>query len=134
MIRESLRLWPPAPVLNRMVDSGGPLPAWEGVQLPENTVAFVCPILLGRDTASWGSDAAEFRPDRGRPSHPFAYLPFGYGPRGCVGQRLALAELRAFLRAVLAEFRVSPGKAAPDVEWFLSLRLRDGLRLQLERR
>jgi hypothetical protein len=44
----------------------------------------------------WGADAAVFKPERwendGSPPHPFAYLPFAAGSRGCIGKEFSLLE------------------------------------------
>ena len=60
--------------------------------------------------------STEFLPERwlknseecphGKPSHPFVYLPFGFGPRACIGKRFAEMEIEIFLIRMLREFRV----------------------------
>jgi len=63
------------------------------------------PWFLGRDTSQWVSPVDHFKPQRwdeddahwfatpsGEPRHEFAWLPFGAGPRGCLGRRLGVME------------------------------------------
>merc|ERR1712110_856000 len=118
-----------------------PAPPFEGLTIPLGTDAFVAPWLLGRSALLWESPQL-FNPRRflesksDKAHHPFAWMPFGYGHRSCVGQHLAVAELEAFASALLRRLRFSkasilPGKL-PTVEWFLALRIRNGVCLRVE--
>jgi len=51
-------------------------------------------------------DPDRFSPDRKRIIHPNAFMPFGSGPRNCVGMRFALEEIRLALCAIIKEFRI----------------------------
>jgi cytochrome P450 len=95
--REVLRLYPPVPFVGRTATAARQL---DGVEVPEGGTLCFSPYALGRDPASWGSNSDDFVPERwvddpssgGAPS-PFCWLPFGAGPRGCLGTRLGLTEV-----------------------------------------
>jgi cytochrome P450 len=78
-----------------------------------------------------------FRPERFGPDAPplprGAWLPFGVGPRVCLGQHLALAEMTVIAAMVLQRFRLAPaeGEPAPRPVMRVTLRPERPLRLQL---
>jgi len=66
---------------------------------------------MHRDTRIWGADADTFKPARFLPQNadkipPHAWRPFERGPRNCIGQELALVEIRVVLAMTLREFDV----------------------------
>ena len=79
--------------------------------LPPGATLCWSPYFLGREPSSWGDDAAQFRPARwiadpvtgGAPSS-FCWLPFGAGPRGCLGTRLGLTEVVVGAATLLRDF------------------------------
>ncbi len=101
VLKEVLRLWPPIHVggrrLLREMELGGcPVAAGRRVMLSY--------FLVQRDPATWGSDARSFDPGRwlrGGAPGPFTYLPFGGGPRNCIGAGFANLEGRVVLARVL---------------------------------
>mmetsp|Transcript_19475 Transcript_19475/g.26419 ORF Transcript_19475/g.26419 Transcript_19475/m.26419 type:complete len:151 (-) Transcript_19475:60-512(-) len=79
--------------------------------LSSGAVACWSPWFLGRDPEAWGGDAAEFRPDRcvrdplqGGAASRFSWLPFGAGPRGCLGTRLGVSEGVIGVARLLSDF------------------------------
>ena len=83
-----------------------------GRLVPAGAEFLIDSATVGRDPAYWDgqADLAEFRPARwaGRRSSPLlAPMPFGFGGRICPGRRIALAEMRAFVAAVLLSHRVA---------------------------
>ena len=89
--REILRLYPPVPFVGRTSIADAVV---EGEPVPRGATLCWSPYFLGRDPGSWGLDADAFDPQRwlndpttgGAPS-TFCWLPFGAGPRGCLGTR-----------------------------------------------
>lgn len=114
VIQETLRLYPPASLIMREALTDVSL---SGVDVPRGTIIQVAISMLHLDKEAWGPDADEFRPDRFangaaavcKPAH--MYMPFGYGPRLCTGQNLAMAELKLVLAHLLTRFSfsISPG-------------------------
>lgn len=99
VIRESMRLRPVAPFVNRMTNKRVRL---AGFELPAQTVVCPCMILAHTDQ-SVGSMPQQFVRDRfleGKPSNA-SNFPFGGGARYCIGETLGLAELKVVLAIVL---------------------------------
>ncbi|QIS23627.1 cytochrome P450 [Nocardia terpenica] len=87
LTRESLRLFPPAWALARTAASDtrlGQTPVAGG------TLVVVSPFVTHRHPQIWGEQAQRFAPQRARPAHRFAWLPFGAGHLQCVGAAYAL--------------------------------------------
>ncbi|KAL3675673.1 hypothetical protein R1sor_025621 [Riccia sorocarpa] len=114
ILSETLRLFPPIPLIGRRCvkeNSVGPYVIPPGVEIMIPTA------VIHRDKEFWGDDADQFQPMRfanglGKASkHILAYLPFGSGPRSCIGQNLALAEARTVLATILPMYSwsLSPG-------------------------
>jgi cytochrome P450 len=110
---EVLRLFPTIPVTARMAIRDTTV---AGVFIPAKTLMFVVPWAINRNPALWGSNAEDFVPERwidkntGRASMSggtdsnYAFLTFLHGPRSCIGERFARAELRALLAAFVGHF------------------------------
>lgn len=93
VVQESLRLYPPAYALSRESTRDTTL---GGVPVAAGTMVLAAPWTLHRD-ARWHPDPLAFRPDRWTPAYerelPLgAYLPFGVGPRKCIGTHFAMLE------------------------------------------
>jgi cytochrome P450 len=107
VIEEALRLYPPGAFLSRTAQKDDHLSA--AVIRPGETV--MIPVwALHRHRRLW-EDPDAFRPDRwlgdARPER-WRYLPFGDGPRICIGQRFAMQEATVILATFLARFRFDP--------------------------
>ena len=100
VIKESLRLYPPIHIGNRRVA--------EEVQFTEGNIPagermFYSIYLTHRDPEIW-ENAEEFCPERfahGRKTPPFSYVPFGGGPRACIGGAFGQAEARVVMSRLL---------------------------------
>ncbi|WP_080054920.1 cytochrome P450 [Spirosoma aerolatum] len=106
VIQESLRLYPPAWIMSRLAfqdDHIGPY------TIPSGDTALVSPYLLHRDPDNW-PDPDRFDPDRFVAGglkdqlHSYAYLPFGGGPRLCIGNQFALMEMQILLGMLARDF------------------------------
>lgn len=102
VVKESLRLFPPAPFTVRVTARPGEM---AGVFLPAKTEVIVSPYCLHRDPDFYPRPQ-RFAPERWEklaPS-PFEYAPFGAGPRMCIGAGFATLELRVVLAILLQRF------------------------------
>ncbi|KAJ8762404.1 hypothetical protein K2173_007564 [Erythroxylum novogranatense] len=109
IINETLRLYSPAAGTTRET----PVKVKLGnLDLPAGTQFFIPIIAIHHDTDIWGDDAYEFNPLRFNESrkHLASYMPFGLGPRICVGQNLAIVEAKVVLAMIIRHysFVVSP--------------------------
>lgn len=108
VIKEALRLYPPIHIGNRIaaeeLDFGG------GNCISAGERMFYSIYLTQRDPAIWEA-ADEFRPERfarGRKTPPMSYIPFGGGPRACIGAAFGQAEARLVLTRLLQGFTFEP--------------------------
>ncbi|MFK0255242.1 cytochrome P450 [Streptomyces sp. NPDC090445] len=117
LVHETLRLYPSAWIMPRHAAEDDVL---AGHAIAAGTDLLVCPYLTHRDPQLW-PDPERFDPRRftapgGRPAAPGAYLPFGMGPRACLGLQFALREstvlLERLLPAYTVAFRSTPAGAA----------------------
>jgi cytochrome P450 len=105
VVRESLRLYPPAWIISRTVMQAVHLGDYD---FPVGSVVLVSPWLMHRDPRFWEAPLA-FRPERwlDSPEPPAAsgmYFPFGAGARMCIGMPFAQLELRLVLAMILRRF------------------------------
>ena len=107
VIKESLRLYPPIHIGNRRVAED--MDFTEG-KVPAGERMFYSIYLTHRDPEIW-ENAEQFCPDRfshGRKTPPFAYVPFGGGPRACIGAAFGQAEARIVMTRLLQTFSFEP--------------------------
>ena len=136
-LQETLRLYPAAPVLlSRRSQQAIVLGGW---QFPARTM-FTVPLGLMQRDARWFPDPDAFRPERFADDAPDiprgAFMPFGAGPRVCMGQHLALAEMTVIAAMFLQRFSVAApqGMTPPEPVFNITLRPREALRLIVTRR
>ncbi|MFZ5963962.1 cytochrome P450 [Thalassococcus sp. BH17M4-6] len=132
IIDEALRLYPPAAMVSRTAQTRDTVC---GVDIRPGDTVMIPIYALHRHRALW-SDPDGFDPDRwqARKSAPrYAYLPFGDGPRICIGASFALQEAVIILATLLARFRFTavPGRD-PDPVMILTLRPEGGVWLEAE--
>uniref|UniRef100_A0A672U6I3 CP3AC protein n=1 Tax=Strigops habroptila TaxID=2489341 RepID=A0A672U6I3_STRHB len=114
VVNESLRLFPPAGRLDRVCKKTVEL---DGVTIPKGMVVMIPAYTLHRDPAYW-PEPEEFRPERfskeNRESfEPYTFLPFGAGPRNCIGMRFALLVVKVAIVTLLQNFSFRTCKDTP---------------------
>lgn len=135
VLQEALRLYPPVPLIARVA---GRATEVAGLAMPKGSVAFIAPWLVHRHADHWEAPD-EFRPARflpdAPPPRPFSYLPFGLGPRGCVGQAVTMRAAMQALATLAGRFRLRPLPGPPVVPGAgLTLSLAERLPMRLEKR
>lgn len=110
VIHESLRLYPPVFGLSREAFKDM---KFGDINVPKRMTILIMTVNLHTNPEVWGPDSYKFNPDRfangisGACKHPYFYMPFGVGPRVCLGQNLAMVELKMLLALILSNFSFS---------------------------
>ncbi|MEZ0167468.1 cytochrome P450 [Microvirga sp. TS319] len=107
VVSEALRLYPPAYAIGREALADCEI---GGYPVPAGTTVYMSPWVMHRDPR-WFDDPQAFRPERwagdlAKKLPRFAYLPFGGGPRICIGSRFAMMEAVLILATVAQRFRL----------------------------
>ena len=136
VIDEALRLYPPAATLTR--DATGPDKLGD-LRVKAGTRLVISPWVLHRHNRLWadpnGFDPRRFLPENKSTIDRFAYLPFGAGPRVCIGASFALQEAVVILATALRRFRLdlAPGHVVMPIQR-VSLRPQGGMPMIVRRR
>ena len=141
---EALRLFLPIPTMRRRTTRSTTL---LGYSIPKHTLLVVSPWIVHRDPMHWGPDACEFRPSRwldgaaggvpgslqfnarGGSVGKNSFLTFMYGPRNCIGQVFANAELAISVAVLVSRFQLKLGKKAPIWEHVTVLQPTEGVEM-----
>ncbi|KAL3718905.1 hypothetical protein ACJRO7_003934 [Eucalyptus globulus] len=113
VIYETLRLYPPVALFARETLEDM---KFRNIQVPKGVNIWILTVTLHQDPEIWGPDAGRFNPERfanGVPKAcklPHTYLPFGAGPRSCLGQNFAMMQLKVLLALIISNFslEISP--------------------------
>uniref|UniRef100_A0A1I7TA21 Cytochrome P450 n=1 Tax=Caenorhabditis tropicalis TaxID=1561998 RepID=A0A1I7TA21_9PELO len=112
VIKEALRLYPLASISNSRKCMR--TTTVQGVEIEAGTYVQMDTWSLHYDPSIWGEDVKEFKPERWSSEdsneHKGAYLPFGLGPRQCIGMRLAIVEQKVLLSHILRKYTFESGK------------------------
>ncbi|HSW18543.1 MAG TPA: cytochrome P450 [Ramlibacter sp.] len=136
VFRETLRLFPPVGFIARTAVQGCPM---RNKQVPAGATIVVAPWLIQRHREIWPQPDA-FDPDRynddaSREPLREGYLPFGMGPRVCLGAAFALQEAALILSSLTRQYRLEPVPGhEPQPVGRLTIRSANGVRLRLHRR
>jgi cytochrome P450 len=133
VLDEAMRLYPPAWIIDRNAADHDEI---DGFAIPKGSLILVSPYVIHRHPAFWPDgecfDPARFAKDQGKDRPRHAYVPFGLGPRVCIGTSFALAEAVMVLASLMNVFDVEPKtghvlKLDPNV----TLRPKNGLPMSL---
>lgn len=145
VFEEAMRLYPPIPILTRKARAEDKI---AGKTIPAGSFVAVCPWLLHRHRGLW-RNPDHFDPDRfyyekveppagmepPKPRHKLAYVPFGAGPRTCIGASFARTEAVLILATLGQRYRLRLRPGHPvEPQSRLTLRPRHGLPMTIERR
>lgn len=137
VMEEAMRLFPPVPFMSRMAIAEDRIGR---IKIPRGSLVMVAPYVLHRHRTLW-DDPAAFVPDRFLPENRgsiprFAYLPFGAGPRVCIGQSFSLQEAVIVLAHLVRATRFALAPDHPPVTPLhrVTLRPEHGLRMTAQRR
>ncbi len=136
ILEESLRLYPPVPRFDREAVAADRLGEHE---IRAGELVSIWPWIIHRHRKLWDDpdafDPSRFAPRARSERHRYQYLPFGGGPRTCVGARLAMAEALTILAIWLSLWRFAPAPGrAVQVSGMVTLRPKGGLPLLLSPR
>jgi cytochrome P450 len=136
VLEESLRLYPPAWGFSRRALGDDEI---GGYRIPKGSLVFLIPFVVHRRPKLW-PDPDRFDPGRFAPEHEstrprFAYIPFGGGPRGCIGNQFAMLEAQLIVATIAQRYRI---ELVPDQdirpEPLITLRPAPGIRAILRQR
>jgi cytochrome P450 len=136
VIEETIRLYPPISAISRVALGDDAL---DGEAVRPGSLIVISPYVLHRHRLLWDRpdafDPGRFLGDAASAIDRFAYLPFGAGPRKCIGSSFALQEATLVLAAIVRQFsfRLRPGHAVwPSLR--VTLRPANGLPMIIEKR
>jgi cytochrome P450 len=131
VVTESMRLYPPAWIIGRRAIDAYPVGDY---LLPPRTIVIISPYVLHRDPRRF-SEPDRFLPERWTPEFkaslpPFAYVPFGGGPRRCIGESFAWMELVLVLSTIAQRWRLRVVPEHPVVpQPVITLRTKHGIKM-----
>lgn len=137
VIKESLRLFTPVPMIARYFPEEVELKC---VRIPAKSNVVINAFCMGKDPTLY-PDPDTFNPERfledeteGR--NPYSYIPFSAGPRNCIGQKFAMAEMKTLVVRLLQKYRISvdPSYEKPILVATIVLRAKNGIVLNFEKR
>jgi cytochrome P450 len=136
ILNETLRLYPAAPITTpRLVTQDVRL---GGFDVPSGAIIIPSVFNIHRHPTYW-PEPARWNPERWtpdfEPAHRLAFMPFGAGPRKCIGNNLAIMEGQLILASLAQRFsfRLKPGQTV-ELEQAVTLRPKGGLKMYLEPR
>ncbi|XP_050069633.1 probable cytochrome P450 6a14 [Anopheles maculipalpis] len=117
VINETLRKYPPVETLTRKPSHDYVIPGTKHV-IPEGTIVQIPIYAIQRDPDHYPDperfDPDRFTPDEVKKRHPYVFVPFGEGPRICIGLRFGVMQTKVGLINLLRKFRFSPSARTPE--------------------
>lgn len=137
VLDEAMRLYPPTWIYVRMAVAADRLPS--GADVPAGTKLYLCQYTMHRQ-AAYFPDPEVFDPSRfsvpmKKERHRFAYFPFGFGRRVCIGEQFAIQEALEVLALLLPRFRCElPAGFTAVPQPGITLRVKGGLPMRVRAR
>uniref|UniRef100_A0A8C1U2T2 Cytochrome P450 family 4 subfamily F member 8 n=1 Tax=Cyprinus carpio TaxID=7962 RepID=A0A8C1U2T2_CYPCA len=133
-IKESLRLHSPVLALTRYYSQNMKTPG--NCIIPQGSLCLISIYGVHRNPEVWPDpevyDPLRFDPENSHGRSPHAFIPFSAGPRNCIGQNFAMAEIKVLVAQTLSRFRILPGPKPVRRLYQLVLRAEGGLLLNVE--
>jgi enediyne biosynthesis protein E7 len=138
-LQEVLRLYPP---LGQILRVSRRAEVMEGVEIPPNTHVQIPNFLIQRHPLYW-PEPETFKPERWinptdeeKEMRRSAFMPFGGGPRLCIGQQFATMEVRMTLAYLVRAFRIlgAPSQRETECESLISMRAKPDFKVVVKRR
>ncbi|CAO1432976.1 unnamed protein product [Diamesa hyperborea] len=111
VIDETLRKYPPMDMLGRIASNDYKVPNTDAI-IPKDTLVFIPAFAIQRDPEIYPNpdkfDPERFNDENKQKLHPMAHIPFGEGPRNCVGLRFGLMQTKIGLIQLLSNYKFSP--------------------------
>ncbi|XP_064612066.1 cytochrome P450 3A24-like [Liolophura sinensis] len=138
VIMEVLRINPPAARVDRVCKRDTEI---RGLYIPAGTVVGLPIYTIHHDAEYWPDpdvfDPERFSPENKKTHHPLQWIPFGYGPRNCIGMRLAILEMKLALIHLMKSFRFKTNSKTKPLKFgstFLLTNTKDGVWVTPENR
>jgi cytochrome P450 len=136
VIEEAMRLYPPVATLTRSADADD---VAAGIPIPKEALVVIPPYVIHRHKRLWSNpsvfDPRRFLPGAREKIDRFAFLPFGAGPRICVGMQFAMVEAMIALACLTRSLRFSfAGQTDPEPIQRVTLRPKGGMPMIVTRR
>ena len=133
VLKESMRLYPPVPIMSRQAVAATKI---EGLDIPAGMSILMPIYAIHRHAKRWENpdqfDPSRFAPGREDAIPRYQYMPFGAGPRICIGMSFAMMEATAILASLLQRARFESADATEPVPVArVTLIPRDGLKLKV---
>ena len=133
VLKESMRLYPPVPLMSRQAANDTTL---DGRAIARGTSVLMPIYAIHRHAKRWSDpdrfDPARFAPEREKAMSRYQYMPFGAGPRICIGMSFAMVEATAILATLLRDARFAPaGTRDPSPVARVTLVPRGGMPLKV---
>lgn len=133
ILEEAMRLYPPVGLLARNVIQKDELC---GRQMRINDIVFLPIWALHRHEMLWDRpaefDPTRFDPIKGESRDKYQYLPFGAGPRVCVGANFAMMQAQIILATLIQKFRFLPNLPGPRPVMMMTVRPEPGVFLEIQ--
>lgn len=139
VIMETLRLYPPVPLIARRTDHDVKLSSGPYV-VPKDTTVVILQFAVHRNPTYYPNpekfDPDNFLPERMANRHYYSFIPFSAGPRSCVGRKYAMLKLKVLLSTIIRNYSVDCKMKEEDfkLQADIILKMENGFNITLDRR
>ena len=135
LIQESLRMYPPFWMIDRQALEDDEV---EGCMIKKGTMVLIYIYGIHHSEKHWQHPDI-FNPERfsgtnPKKESPFTYLPFGAGPKGCIGGNYAMLQMLTILKKLVSKFEISLAKKEVELSPFIILKPKDKILYNLTSR